>query len=74
MVWQEIAIGPKPLHWFPANAVTAMCHQCVEIDKQIAHFKELARSVGNPQTVRSIDILIAKMEAKKDALHPERKE
>lgn len=48
-----------------------MCHKCVEIDQKIAHFKELARSVGDPQTVRSIDILIAEMEARKDALHPE---
>jgi hypothetical protein len=48
-----------------------MCHKCVEIDQKIAHFKELARSVGDPQTVRSIDILIAEMGARKDALHPE---
>ena len=51
-----------------------MCHKCVEIDRKIVHFKELARWVGDPQTVRSIDILIAEMEARKDALHPERKQ
>jgi hypothetical protein len=57
---------------FRANAVNAMGHLCDEIDEKIAHFKDLARAVADPQTIRSIDILIAEMEARKDALHPER--
>ena len=51
-----------------------MCHTCVEIDKRIARLRDLARSVDDPQTVKSIDILVAEMEARKDALHPERKQ
>lgn len=51
-----------------------MCHQCDKIDLKIAHFKEMVRSVEDPQTVRSIEILIAEMGARKVELHPERKQ
>ena len=49
-----------------------MCHVCVDIDKKIDRFRELARSVQDPKTIKSIDILIAELEARKAALHPER--
>ena len=49
-----------------------MCHVCVEIDKRIDRLRSIARSVEDPETVRSAYTLIAEMEARKDALHPER--
>jgi hypothetical protein len=51
-----------------------MCHKCVEIDEQIVRFRDLARSVHDPKTLKSIDILIADLEARKEALHPERQQ
>lgn len=53
--------------------MNGMCHQCDKIDLKIAHFKEMSHSVEDPQSVRSIELLIAEMGARKDALHPERK-
>ena len=55
------------------NAVIAMCHKCVEIDKKIDHYHDIARSVLDPPTLRSIDMMIAELEAKKYALHPEKR-
>jgi hypothetical protein len=52
----------------------SMCHKCAEIDEQIARFRDLARSVHDPKTLKSIEILIAELEARKDALHPERQQ
>ena len=49
-----------------------MCHLCTEIDKKIDHFKEMASRGLSPETVRSIDILIAELEVQKAALHPNR--
>jgi hypothetical protein len=51
-----------------------MCHNCVENDKKIVHFQDLARRVGDPQTIKSIEILIEELEERKDALHPERRQ
>jgi hypothetical protein len=48
-----------------------MCYRCAEIDATIAHFRDMARAVGDRQTVRSIDILVAELQVRKDALHPE---
>jgi hypothetical protein len=47
-----------------------MCYLCVEIDRKIADFAELAAR-GSPETARSIDILIAELQARKAALHPD---
>jgi hypothetical protein len=49
----------------------AMCAKCVEIDKRIEHLKMLHSRLLDPQTLRSIEILIEALEAKKVALHPE---
>jgi hypothetical protein len=48
-----------------------MCARCVEIDKRIAHFQELRGRLLDPQTLRSLEILIEELESKKAALHPE---
>jgi hypothetical protein len=48
-----------------------MCSKCVEINEKIDHFKDLGTRILDPQTRRSLDILIEELEAKKVALHPE---
>jgi hypothetical protein len=48
-----------------------MCAKCVEIDKRIEHFKKLHERLLEAQTLRSIEILIEELEAKKASLHPE---
>jgi hypothetical protein len=47
-----------------------MCYLCVEIDRNIANFADMADR-GSPETARSIDILIAELQARKAALHPD---
>jgi hypothetical protein len=49
----------------------AMCYKCIEVDKTIAHYENIARSVGGRKILDSIDVMIAELEARKDALHPE---
>jgi hypothetical protein len=48
-----------------------MCDRCIEIDKRITHFRDMARAVGDLQTVRSIVILVAELQGRKVALHSE---
>jgi hypothetical protein len=52
----------------------SMCAKCVEIDKSIEQFKELHGRRLEPRTLRSIEILIANLKAKKIAMHSERSE
>jgi hypothetical protein len=51
-----------------------MCDKCDEIDRKIAHFKDLAGRIFDQQTLNAIAALIAEQEAQKAALHPEQKE
>jgi len=48
-----------------------MCWRCDEIDKKIAHYRELAGRITDEQSLRGIDLLIAKLEATKKELHSE---
>ena len=48
-----------------------MCSRCVDIDGEIARLKGLASRLLDEKTLRSIDILVGKLEAEKRALHPE---
>ena len=48
-----------------------MCEQCKSIDLTIVHYREIAWRVTGAQTLKGIDLLIAKMEAEKKRLHPE---
>jgi hypothetical protein len=49
-----------------------MCDQCKAIDKRIGRYREIAARVTDTQTLDGIGMLIAKLEADKKALHPER--
>ena len=48
----------------------AMCGQCEKIDARIAHFREMATYVMGRTRLDSIEVVIAKLEADKKALHP----
>ena len=49
----------------------AMCERCVEIDKAIERYRRILLSIGDQITVDRTKELIAELQAKKDALHPE---
>jgi hypothetical protein len=49
-----------------------MCSKCVEINEKIKHFRDLGTRILDPQALRSLETLIADLEANKSALHPER--
>ncbi|MGA7072347.1 hypothetical protein [Bradyrhizobium sp.] len=47
----------------------AMCWKCDQIDKEIEHYRGLSVRVTDEGSVKSLDILIAQLEAEKEALH-----
>ena len=47
-----------------------MCDKCTELDKRIAHFKDLALRIMDPQTLEGARKLIEELHAQKAALHP----
>jgi hypothetical protein len=47
-----------------------MCEKCVEIDKTIEWYRKIQRS--DQKTIDGAEKLIAELETKKSALHPER--
>jgi hypothetical protein len=57
---------------FPRECVEAHVSQ-VHRHRQEDPFSDLARQVGDPKTIKSIEILIAELEERKDALHLERR-
>jgi hypothetical protein len=52
----------------------AMCEQCVEIDKTIERYRIILLAIGDQVTVDRTKELIAELQAKKGALHPEQTE
>jgi len=51
-----------------------MCDKCIELDKKIAHFQDLAMRIMDPQTLEGARKLIEDLHAQKAPLHPERQE
>ena len=49
-----------------------MCEKCVEIDKNIERYKRLKSQVLDRQATEAANRLMAKLEAEKAALHPEK--
>jgi hypothetical protein len=51
-----------------------MCDSCVEIDKEIDHYRELLRSIHDLKEVERVNRLIAKLYVDRVMLHrnPER--
>ena len=48
-----------------------MCDMCVELDKKIEQYRRFQRAVDDKQMIYGAEKLIAELEAKKAALHPE---
>jgi hypothetical protein len=46
-----------------------MCWKCQEIDKEIEHYRGLSARVSDERSVKSLDILIAKLEGAKKVVH-----
>jgi len=46
-----------------------MCWKCLELDKVIAHYRDLQLRSGDRLTLRGIGLIIAEAEAEKIALH-----
>jgi hypothetical protein len=47
-----------------------MCWYCEQIDKKIEHYRGLSVRVTDERSVKSLDILIAALQARKNQLHP----
>jgi hypothetical protein len=46
-----------------------MCWKCQEIDKEIGHYQGLSARTTDEGSVKSLNILIAKLEGEKEELH-----
>jgi hypothetical protein len=55
----------------PVQAVSPMCEQCNKIDANVARYKRIKDQIDDKQTQEAVDRLLAELEAKKAALHPE---
>ncbi|WP_158091569.1 hypothetical protein [Bradyrhizobium canariense] len=51
-----------------------MCEKCIDLDKKIERYREMASRVNDPIAATGIAELIARLIAKKADLHPERRE
>jgi len=47
-----------------------MCKKCAELEKKIAHWRALSRSILDDRTLEGIEMLIQQYEAQKQSLHP----
>jgi hypothetical protein len=48
-----------------------MCEQCIEVDKKIAHYTQLAAHVTDQMTLDGTAKLLADLQAKKREMHPD---
>jgi hypothetical protein len=69
--------SPRPSYKQPsklaanANAEPDVCDRCEELDKKIAHFRQLAARVLDPLLTEGVGKMIEEMEAQKATFHPE---
>jgi hypothetical protein len=52
----------------------AMCDKCSEIDRKIAHYKDIAASILDDLLTERIEAMIAELLAAKELLHPTEQE
>jgi hypothetical protein len=64
----------RPMTTARANAGTAMCERCIELDGKIEHYQRLAAGITDQRTLDGIKTLIEQMQAQKVGLHPEQEE
>jgi hypothetical protein len=50
-----------------------MCNKCEELDRRTGHLRKMVEQLADPQTIEAANSLIADMEAKKAAFHPQPK-
>jgi hypothetical protein len=48
-----------------------MCDKCIELDKKIEHYRQLAERVRDPLLTEGVGKLTEEMKAQKAAFHPE---
>jgi hypothetical protein len=48
-----------------------MCEKCEEFDKSIERYQRLRSAIRDKQAMEAADKLVAELQAKKAALHPE---
>ena len=46
-----------------------MCWRCEQIDREIEHYHRLSARITDERSIKSLDILIAMLEDKKNDLH-----
>jgi hypothetical protein len=51
-----------------------MCDKCERLDSKIEHYQKLLLGIGDQLTVDRIKSLIADLQARKAAVHPEQKQ
>jgi hypothetical protein len=54
-----------------ANAEPEMCDRCEELDKKIAHYRQLVARVPDRLLTEGVGKMIEEMEAQKTTFHPE---
>jgi hypothetical protein len=64
---------PTPLG-DPFHDPSGVCKKCVEIYGKIEHYQRLLSRITDERTVSGIKELLARMKARKAALHPDREE
>jgi beta-phosphoglucomutase-like phosphatase (HAD superfamily) len=63
--------GPVGISPPAKGAGEAMCEQCVEIDKKIDHYRQMASRMTDQPLLDGIKELVERMQAQKVALHLE---
>jgi hypothetical protein len=48
-----------------------VCEKCIEIDRAVARYRQIKRSISDQLTVDRAQDIIAELEAEKAQLHPE---
>jgi hypothetical protein len=51
-----------------------MCEKCVELDGRIANYQRIASRITDQQTIEGIKRLVADLQPRKAALHPEQQQ
>ena len=48
-----------------------MCEACVQLDERIEHYRRVMSAMTDQLTIERITALVAELEARKAALHPD---
>jgi hypothetical protein len=59
---------------FRGSEQVPVCEKCAQLDKKIEHYETIVVSIGDRATVERLMAMIADLQARKAALHPEQKQ